>query len=123
MQLDLEKLEEGNHIRGYTRGEIKVNESIYHQSLIVTPTQIIENWAPQTFSSLVSSDFTEIIKLTPEIVLLGTGPQHHFPTAFIMQPLIDNKINYEVMSTSAACRTYAILLADGRNVLTALILR
>jgi uncharacterized protein len=38
-----------------------------------------------------------------------------------MRPLIDAGIGFEVMDTGAACRTYNILMAEGRQVLAALI--
>jgi uncharacterized protein len=44
-----------------------------------------------------------------------------FPTAQALRPLIDAKIGYEIMDTAAACRTYAILMAEERRVLAALI--
>lgn len=39
-----------------------------------------------------------------------------------MRSLIDRGIGVEVMDTHAACRTYNILMAEGRDVAAALIL-
>jgi uncharacterized protein len=36
--------------------------------------------------------------------------------------LIEANIGYEIMDTAAACRTYNILMAEGRNVAAALII-
>jgi uncharacterized protein len=37
-----------------------------------------------------------------------------------MQPLMQQRIGFEVMDTAAACRTYNILMSEGRRVAAAL---
>jgi uncharacterized protein len=56
------------------------------------------------------------------VVLLGTGARQRFPAPVLMRSLIDRGIGVEVMDTHAACRTYNILMAEGRDVAAALIL-
>ena len=62
-----------------------------------------------------------LLASAPEIVLLGTGTRLQFPPAAVLRPLIDARVGYEIMDTGAACRTYSILMAEGRRVLAALI--
>ena len=59
--------------------------------------------------------------LDPEVVLLGTGSRQRFPHPRLSRPLADARIGLEVMSTAAACRTYNILMAEGRKVAAALL--
>jgi uncharacterized protein len=61
--------------------------------------------------------------MKPEIVLLGTGATFVFPDPARLAPLRDARVGVEVMDTAAACRTYNILLAEGRNVVAALIVQ
>ena len=55
-------------------------------------------------------------------MLLGTGPVFRFPEAARLAPLYQAGIGVEVMDTPAACRTYNILMGEGRKVLAALLL-
>jgi len=86
------------------------------------PDRIIENWQAQTFEQLAAEHFELLLPFQPEIVLLGTGITLRFPCPSITKKLISLKIGVEVMDTSAACRTYNILMAEGRNVVAALLI-
>ena len=55
------------------------------------------------------------------IVLLGTGKRQRFPPPALMQPLIDARVGYEIMNLQAACRTYNIVMAEGRRAAAALL--
>jgi uncharacterized protein len=54
---------------------------------------------------------------------LGTGAKIHFPTPELLTPLAQDGIGVEVMDTPAACRTYMILMAEGRQVAAALLFK
>jgi len=54
--------------------------------------------------------------------LIGTGARFQFPEPALLAPLQKAGIGVEVMDTQAACRTYNILLGEGRSVAAALIL-
>lgn len=60
--------------------------------------------------------------LQPELVIVGTGKKQVFLNPKILQPLIKAKIGFEMMDSQAACRTYNILMGEGRKVLAAIIL-
>lgn len=109
-------------IRGYTAGEVVVNETVYTDSLIVTPQQVIPGWPPRVFQDLAAEHFESIARLRPEIVLLGTGQRLRFPSPALLAVLMRERIGYEVMDTGAACRTYNILMAEGRRVAAALLM-
>jgi uncharacterized protein len=55
-------------------------------------------------------------------VILGTGRRQRFPRTELLAPLVKARIGWEVMDTGAACRTYNILLGEGRNVAAALLM-
>ena len=63
-----------------------------------------------------------IAQLEPEIALLGTGDRQRFPHPRLIQALMARGIGVEVMDTSAACRTYNIVMLEGRRVAAALLL-
>ena len=67
------------------------------------------------------ADLEPLLGLAPEVVLLGTGARQHFPDAQVLRILHQQRIGVEVMDTSAACRTYNVLVTEGRSVAAALI--
>jgi uncharacterized protein len=109
-------------IGAYAPGEVTIGETVYTSSLIVTPERLLPDWAPRGVSDLSAADFEGIAALGPEVVLLGTGRQLRFPPVAALRALIDAGIGYEVMDTGAACRTFNILLAEGRRVAAALLM-
>jgi uncharacterized protein len=110
-------------IRAYADGQITVGQRVYECSLILTPEQVIPDWRPQQHGDLLEQDFQALHAMQPEIVLLGTGVTLCFPPARLTAGLLGAGIGIEVMDTAAACRTYNILLSEGRRVAAALLLR
>ena len=90
-------------------------------SLIVSPRHLLRDWAPVNIEDLLADHLTAIIELQPELVLLGTGPQLKFPAHSILAEIHQQRIGIEIMDTAAACRTYNILMAEGRFVVAGLI--
>ncbi len=61
-------------------------------------------------------------QLTPPFFLiLGTGSKQIFPTAEVRSAFVTAGLGLEAMSTGAACRTYNVLLGEGRPVAAALV--
>ena len=122
MKLQLTTAENNNLITGYSEDFIEINKKRYARNLIVLANQLILNWDVTSFSDLTAAHFVEIIQLNPEVVLLGTGSKHQFLHPKITQNLTEKNIPIECMTTAAACRTYNILMSEGRNVAASLLL-
>jgi uncharacterized protein len=56
-----------------------------------------------------------------DVLVLGTGARQRFPSPQLLRPLVEAGIGIEIMDTPAACRTYNILVGEGRAVAAALI--
>ena len=119
-KLHLSKSPEKNVFTGYGAGYVLINQKRYENNLVIMPDHIIEDWQAQNFEQLTAEHFEPLLPFQPEIVLLGTGNALYFPNILITKELISLKIGVEVMDTSAACRTYNILMEEGRNVAAAL---
>lgn len=111
-----------NFIRSYGPGQVTVNQQVFRRSLIVTPERIFADWPPRDVTTLVAEHFTLIRELAPEVVVLGTGGRLRFPRPPEVRLLAEANIGLEAMDTGAACRTYNILMQDGRRVLAALLM-
>lgn len=122
MKLHLTTAEDQYLITAYDDSFIEINQKRYKKNLVVTPNQLIENWEIQNIAAITKESFTSILALKPEVVLLGTGKQHHFLQPKQFQSLTNSGVALECMATAAACRTYNILMAEGRKVAVALML-
>lgn len=101
---------------------VTINEKVYTDSLIIMPESLCD-WAVESFKTLEVAHFQQLCALNPEVVLLGTGQKIRFPATELLAPLTNQGIGVEVMNMPAACRTYMILMAEGRNVAAALLLK
>ena len=110
-----------NLVRGYGPGRLQVNERTHTASVILTATSLIEPWRPTSASEITPADLEPLLGLAPEVVLLGTGARQQFPDPQALRILYEQRIGVEVMDTSAACRTFNVLVAEGRAVAAALI--
>ncbi len=115
---------DGRHfmIRAYEPGSLIVGENRYERSLILTPDRIIDDWRPQYLNQVDSAALQQLADLYPEVVLLGTGREQGFPSPDCLSALTDRGIGVECMDTGAACRTYNLLMGEGRKVVAGLLL-
>jgi uncharacterized protein len=122
MELNLDTGEGHYQIRAYAKDFIQVNEQKIRHSLIVMPDQLIAPWPPRTIADLTDDYLQIIIDLHPSIVLLGSGENLAFPNPALLNVFYQQKIGIEVMNNGAACRTYSVLMSEGRNVAAALLI-
>lgn len=100
----------------------RMRQEVLTRSLIVTPEHLIRDWPPQSLAELAADHMQALVSLKPEVVLLGSGARFNWPETAALAPLMRAGIGYEVMDTAAACRTYNILMSDGRRVAAALLM-
>jgi uncharacterized protein len=110
-----------NTITGYGDGYVEINQTPYRHAVLLSSAGEILEWPVKSYAELLACNFDQIVALKPELILLGTGNRQHFPKPELLKPLIEAKIGYEIMDSQAACRTYNILVGEGRQVLLALI--
>lgn len=122
-QLTLDENNASYQIRAYKPGLIQVNEHILTQSIIIAPEKLIENWEPQQISDLKKEHLASVLEMHPNILIIGTGAKLQFPPLEMYGDLMNKGIGVEIMDTSAACRTYNALTAEGRNVVAAIIIK
>ncbi|MGC2456868.1 MAG: Mth938-like domain-containing protein [Gallionellaceae bacterium] len=103
-------------------GYVMVSGERYSHTIVVTPEQVLTDWRPQDFAALDEAHFEYFLRLQPEVLLLGTGNQQHFPHPRLYRQLIAAGIGVECMDTPAACRTYNILMTEDRKVVAAILL-
>lgn len=125
MEFSLDKGQGTYKIESYDDNGIKINGKFYTESLIIMPEKMIVPWGPNTSEDLKPEHFQMLIPLAPQVILLGLGLGNtvKFPNPKLYSCLTERSIGVEVMTNSAACRTYTVLMSEGRSVLAAFILK
>jgi uncharacterized protein len=123
MKLHLTTAGQQNLITHYGSESVAINHQHYTGNLVVMPETLMLDWHQASFAELVPESFLPLVEVVPEVVLLGTGASHQFLHPKLYRLLTERGIPLECMSTAAACRTYNILMAEGRQVAAALILK
>ena len=100
----------------------RVNDRVLEASFILSPNDLVEGWPVSVGSVLAAEDFTPLLALNPELVLLGTGERQVFPPAAAMAACLTRGIGIEVMTNAAAARTFNVLAGEGRRVVAGFLL-
>lgn len=109
-------------ITGYQAGRVLINNEPFCESLIVSPERLITAWEVTSIRQLDQDRCSAILELRPEVVLLGSDERERFPDGKMIAWFAQQNIGLECMNLAAACRTYGILIAEGRRAAAALIL-
>ncbi|MBS3934586.1 MAG: hypothetical protein KGZ43_00310 [Sulfuritalea sp.] len=110
-----------NVVTACAAGCVAVNGRMLTRSLLLLPDRIDETWGPDSYDALAAADLARLSAFACDVLLLGTGRRQHFPAPALLRPLIEAGRGFEIMDTAAACRTYNVLVAEGRVALAALI--
>ena len=111
-----------NTITAYGLGYVAVNGRRLDRSFLVTAQQLVEDWPASDVTALTPQQVSELCAFNCDIVVFGTGNQQKFPPREVLRALSDRRIGVEVMDNFAACRTYNILVMEGRPVALAVIM-
>lgn len=122
MKLQLETRGALNFITAYEAGRVTVSGRALTRSFLLMPERLDEQWGPDGRAGLRAEHLLALTGVPGDVLLIGTGLRQRFPPPDLLRPLIEAGRSYEIMDTAAACRTYNVLVAEGRLVLAALIL-
>jgi uncharacterized protein len=123
MKLQADKAEGVNPINAYTASSVSVNGQVFTHSVLVPPTGPVQAWPVGALADLTEVHFAQLAAAQPELVVLGSGATLRFPSPALMRPLMAARIGIETMDTPAACRTFNILVGEGRQVWAALLVQ
>lgn len=102
-------------VEGYGPGFFRIGGQVIQGAVITGPR------GTMTWAGL--DDTAPLLDLIPDVdvLFIGTGADiAHLPDDFLTQ-LHDAGIGVEAMASPAACRTYNVLLSEGRRIALALI--
>lgn len=111
-------------IESYGPGRFSVSGQVWQGSLLITPQQT-EQWDIRNYGAIDDPALLALGQalhrlsggVSPDLLLIGAGNEHPPPDSRL------RSLGYpvEVMRTDSACRTYNILMVEGRRVAVALI--
>lgn len=112
-----------NTITSYDDQQLIINGITYPNSIIVSTQTIISPWKIHSLNELTPSAMTEMIQLNPEVILIGHSESGAQPPIETRQWLSQQRIGIECMHIGAACRTFNVLLSEGRAIVAGFIIR
>jgi uncharacterized protein len=109
-------------IDAYGNGGFRFADMSHRGSLLIVPSGIY-GWEAASMDGVTPEALAPVLRemRAPGIVLLGTGAAHSMPSEPVRRLFADARLGLEIMTTGAACRTYNVLLAEGRDVGAALL--
>ena len=113
----------GNHlfVRGVSEQGIRVGDTHYPRSVVISPRELRDDWPPQHFDAIEAVHLESLLAWSPELVLIGTGRDQRFLAQPLLGVFYRHGVGIEVMTTEAACRTFNVLVGDGRAAVAALL--
>lgn len=124
MKLYQDKHANTNVITGYGDDHVMISKTRHEGNVLVSAGRIVGDWAPQAggdLAGLTAEDLARAAELGAEILIVGTGRRQRFPQPPLLRGLVEARIGFEFMDFAAACRTYNILVAEGRAVVLGLL--
>lgn len=122
MKLHTTETKQYQTVTGYDDDGVELNAIRFTDSLVVLPETDPAPWPVASFDALTAANFEQIDAAAPDVVILGTGERQRFVHPKLIAVLTARRIGVECMDNQAACRTYNILMAEGRKVALALII-
>jgi len=109
-------------IDSYGPGRFSVSKERHQGSIIVFPERTFA-WPVGEVGEISVENLEPVLVADPavEILLIGCGEKMCRIPEPLLQALRDKRIGADVMDTGAACRTFNVVLSEGRRVAAALI--
>jgi uncharacterized protein len=111
-------------IEAYGEGGFRISGQRVEGSVIVFPDKVVA-WTPAAAGDISAGDLQPVSAAgragSVELLLIGTGTRMTQVDRGLRQTLRADGVVIEAMDTGAACRTYNVLMAEGRRVAAALI--
>jgi uncharacterized protein len=122
MQLTEHRNERQFFLRHADAESVTVIDRRLTRSVAVGATDIVEDFPATAVDKLDAAAIDAILKLRPDVVLLGTGVRATFPPPPILAQFLKRGIGLETMDNAAAARTFNVLISEGRRVVAVFLL-
>lgn len=109
-------------INAYGDGGFRITGRHWTEAVLVFPGQTLP-WGIADITALTAASLEAAFTMEPavELLLLGCGPSMAYIDKGIRAEIRARGLVIEALDTGAACRTYNLLMGEGRRVAAALI--
>ena len=122
MKFQPDRLDGVNVVSRAEAGRLWVHQTPFTGSVLVPWRGEVQAWPASSPAALTAEHFEQVLALRPELVIFGSGSALTFVRPALYRALIDARIGVETMDTAAACRTFNVLVTEGRRVVGALLI-
>ncbi len=109
-------------VRQVEPGAIKIGDETISENVVLFRNAIQRGISIDNVAALQEQDLDDLLSQQPEIVIFGTGWNSQRPPRELVFAMARRGIGFETMDTPAACRTFNILISEGRDVAAILII-
>ena len=103
-------------INGYGENSFRISGEVHNGSIILSPRQTLTWHPPEDANDLTIEHILPYLGNTPPpLFILGVGGAPMAPMSDLSVSLKVLGIALELMSTAAACRTWNVLMSEGRD--------
>jgi len=109
-------------VRKFARGSVTIGDEEFVDNVMIFRDEIVRDVPFACVTAARELDLEELLVRQPEIVIFGTGWSPRRPPRELVFAMARRGIGFETMDTPAACRTFNILLGEGRDAAAVLII-
>jgi uncharacterized protein len=112
-----------NLIRSYGNDGFRVGTDPHRPGSVIVLADRVVGWTPPSVDAVSINDLQAIVQWAAEIdiLVIGCGATFTAPSKVLREGMRNHDIVVEWMDTGAACRTFNVLLTEGRQVAAALV--
>ncbi len=121
MQITQHRPDTPHVIRGYDATSVRLPDRELTSSFILSSDQLIADWPVHSVADLALEVLAPVFALQPEVVVLATGARAVLPRAALRAEFARRGMGLEVMELGAACRTFNVLISEGRRAVIAVL--
>ncbi|MBL4628143.1 MAG: Mth938-like domain-containing protein [Roseicyclus sp.] len=110
MRMNEVQFDDSRPVDGYGPGFFRVGGTVLQGAILLLPTGVTAWGGYGDVAALVA------VAGQVDVLLMGTGAEIAYPPAELRRAVEAAGLGLEVMASPAACRTYNVLLAEGRRV-------
>lgn len=103
-------------VRHVEQGLIRIGDESITETVVLFRDSIHRGIVCGDVDRLSVDELSDLIDAGPEIIIMGAGWQPGLPPRDLVFALARKGIGFEMMDTPAACRTFNILISEGRDV-------
>ena len=106
-------------IKNFSKNGFLIDNKLYNHSILIS-LENIHTWNVDSHIIDKNFNFIKTLKSYPELLLIGVGDTLSSPYLDIRSKMSKLSIAVEIMTTQSACRTWNILISEGRQAFACL---